>query len=259
MKKILAFLLVLMLLMSFAACSDTGSDGESSSDGAEESSSEPAESSSEADGESTGDDTATVMSYAEYVAADLEAPVVIEAYVQATQSWWDNTITAYLADEDGAYFAYEMACSEEDAAKLTAGTKIRVTGYKGAWAGEVEIMDATFEFVADADTYVAEAVDLTDLIASEELINYQNQLAIFKGMTVVSVTFKNDGGDDIYLTVSKNDIEYDFCVEVYLTGTDTEVYQAVSALTAGDVIDIEGFLYWYEGMNPHVTAVTAAE
>jgi hypothetical protein len=41
--------------------------------------------------------------------------------VQATQSWWDNKITVYAQDQDGAYFLYEMACSEEDAAKLVPG------------------------------------------------------------------------------------------------------------------------------------------
>ena len=28
------------------------------------------------------------------------------------------------------------------------------------------------------------------------------------------------------------------------------------ALKKGDVVDMEGFLYWYEGVNPHITAVT---
>ena len=51
---------------------------------------------------------------------------------------------------------------------------------------------------------------------------------------------------------------YNFCVESYLCGQDTEVYQAVEALRIGDVINAEGFLYWYEGVNPHITAVTAA-
>ena len=98
-----------------------------------------------------------VMSYADYAAAALDAEVVIETYVQATQSWWDNKITVYTQDEDGAYFLYEMACAEEDAAKLVPGTKIRVTGYKGEWAGEVEVMDATFEILEGS--YIAEAKD----------------------------------------------------------------------------------------------------
>lgn len=39
-------------------------------------------------------------------------------------------------------------------------------------------------------------------------------------------------------------------------GQDTDVYKAVEALNVGDTIDVEGFLYWYEGANPHVTSVT---
>jgi uncharacterized protein YcfL len=31
-----------------------------------------------------------VMTHAEYTAAALDSEVTIEAYVQATQSWWDN-------------------------------------------------------------------------------------------------------------------------------------------------------------------------
>ena len=67
-----------------------------------------------------------VMTYAEYAAAEMDAEVVIECYVQATQSWWDNKITVYAADQEGAYFLYELACSEEDAAKMVPGTKIKV-------------------------------------------------------------------------------------------------------------------------------------
>ena len=52
---------------------------------------------------------------------------------------------------------------------------------------------------------------------------------------------------------------YTFTVESYLCGQDTDVYKAVEALNVGDVVDLEGFLYWYEGANPHITAVTPAE
>ena len=198
-----------------------------------------------------------VLSYDEYVAAKINQHVKVEMYVQAHQSWWDNKITVYAADEDGAYFLYEMACSEEDAAKLVPGTKILVDGYKGEWAGEVEIMDATFEFVTDIyDPYLASAKDVTAYLGTDELINYQNQFVSFSGLTIEGISYKNDGGDDIYVTVGYNGATYDFCVEVYLTGTDTEVYQAVQALDVGDVVDIEGFLYWYEGVNTHITSVT---
>ena len=58
---------------------------------------------------------------------------------------------------------------------------------------------------------------------------------------------------------SYNGTTYDFCVEYYLCGSDTDVYKAVEALNVGNVVDLEGFLYWYEGANPHVTALTVAK
>lgn len=200
-----------------------------------------------------------VMSYAEYVAAAIDTEVVIEAYVQGKQSWWDNKVTAYLQDEDGAYFAYNMACSEEDFAKLTQGTKVRVTGYKAEWSGEVEIVDATFEILEG--NYVATATDVTALLGTDALIEKQNMFVAFNGMTVESAAiYRWDGsgqdGDDLYFNVSKDGNTYSFTVESYLCGKDTEVYQAVKSLKVGDVVDLEGFLYWYEGVNPHITGVT---
>ena len=232
MKKFIALLMAMMMVLALGACGNekAGDDINAKSEG--------------------------VMTYAEYAAAALDAEVVIEAYVQATQSWWDNKITAYTQDENGAYFLYEMACSEEDAAKLVPGTKIKVKGYKGEWAGEVEIMDGTFEFAGDTK-YVAEPVDATAWLGTDELIKHQNQLAVFKGLTVEAIEYKNgEPGDDIYVTVSKDGNKYDFCVERYLTGPETEVYQAVGALAVGDKVDVTGFIYWYEGVNTHITGIS---
>ena len=198
-----------------------------------------------------------VMTHADYIAADMDAEVVVETYVQAKQSWWDNKATFYCQSEDGAYFLYEMACSEEDYAKLVPGTKIKVTGYKTAWAGEVEIVDATYEILEGS--FVAEAADLTALLGTDELINHQNEFVVFKGMTIEAVEYKNgQPGDDIYVTVSKDGQSYSFCAERYLTDPETEVYKAFAEIKAGDVVDIEGYLYWYEGVNTHITSVKAA-
>ena len=208
------------------------------------------------------------MTHEEYVAADLESEVTVGTYVQATQSWWDGKITVYAQSPDGAYFIYNMACSEEDAAKLVPGTAILVTGYKAEWSGEVEITDATFSFVEGAEPFIAEAEDVTALLGTDELINCQNELVAFKGMTVeaydetgAAFAYKNaeNKTDDLYFKVSKDGQTYDFCVEFYLCGQDTEVYKAVEALNVGDVIDLEGFLYWYNGANPHITKITPAE
>ena len=252
MKKILALALVLCALLAIVACDVKTNDETGATD-----TKAPEATTPETDAPEAEDG---VMSYDEYVAAEIDAEVVISAYVQATQSWWDNKITAYLQDKDGAYFAYNMACTEEDAAKLVPGTKIKVTGYKGEWAGEVEIMDATFEFVDGADTWIADAFDATALLGTDDLIKHQNEFVCFKGLKIEKIAYKSDApGDDIYVDVSKDGKTYSFCVERYLTGPETEVYQAFANYAQGDVVDIEGFLYWYEGVNTHITAVVLSK
>ena len=248
MKKIIAMLLALVMILSFAACAGQSAD--------------PTEPATEPATDPVTDPVVEsgIMTYEEYLAAELDAEVVIETYVQATQSWWDNKITVYCQDEVGAYFLYELACSEEDAAKLVAGTKIRVTGYKGEWAGEVEIMDGTFDFVEGADNLYVGAEDYTELLGTDELITKQNMLGAFFGLTVENIAYKNDEpGDDIYLTLGYNGASYDFCVERYLTDPDSEVYTIVGTLNVGDVVNVEGFVYWYEGPNPHITSIYLAE
>ena len=161
-----------------------------------------------------------------------------------------------------------MACSEEDYAKLVPGTKIKVTGYKSEWSGEVEIIDATFEI--EEGSYIAEAADMTALLGTDELIRHQNEFVSFKGMTVEAANDAGDAfmynwdgsgtdGDDLYFNVSLNGNTYTFTVESYLCDNTTDVYKAVKELKVGDKIDLEGFLYWYEGVNPHITAVTPAK
>lgn len=236
MKKLTALLLSLVLALSAVACG--GADTDVKSEG--------------------------VMTHAEYMAAALESKVVIEAYVQAKQSWWDNTATVYLQDKDGAYFVYGMACSEEEYAKIPTGTKIKVTGYKAEWSGEVEIIDATFEIMEG--NYVAKAADVTSLLGTDELAAHQNEFVAFKGLTVEAANDNGDAflynwdgsgqdGNDLYFNVSYNGQTYSFTVESYLCDNTTDVYAAVKNLKVGDVIDCEGFLYWYEGANPHITSI----
>ena len=243
MKKIIALLLVLVMALTFVAC---GKDDPSA--------------------KSKG-----VMTHDEYVAAADQDVAVIEAYVQATQSWWDNKITIYAQDPEGGYFLYNMACSEEDAAKLVPGTKILAKGSRTTWAGEIEIMEGTIQILEG--TWIAEPLDVTALLGTDELIDHQNEKVAFKGMTVEASTDADgneaaflynwdgsgeEGSDsDLYFNVSVNGNTYTFCVEYYLCGPDSAAYKAVQNLKVGDVIDLEGFLYWYEGAQPHITAVTA--
>lgn len=203
-----------------------------------------------------------VMTWAEYVAAETGSKVIIEAYVQGHQSWWDNKISVYAQDENGGYFLYDFPCSKEIADKLVPGTKIRVYGYKAEWAGEIELvtdeMDPDYAKIEIIEgSYIATPIDLTSKLGTNELVNYQNMLVEFKGLTVVGIEYKNGTpGDDIYVNLICNGAEYSFCVERYLTGPETDLYTLVGTLQAGDVIDVVGFAYWYNGINTHITNIT---
>ena len=281
-KKTLALTMAMALVLSLAACGNSNADvaTESTAAATTEAATEVAttevatteaatEASTEAAEAVADEKSEGVMTYEEYMAADLDSEVVIEAYVQAKQSWWEDKATLYTQDQDGAYFIYNAACSEEDYAKLVPGTKIKVTGYKTEWSGEVEIAEgATFEI--EEGSYIAPVTDVTDLLGTDDLINYQNQFVAFKGMTVeasqdatgndVAFLYNYDGsgedGNDLYFNVSLNGQTYTFTVESYLRDNTTDVYNAVKNLKIGDTVDMEGFLYWYEGVNPHITSVT---
>ena len=262
MKKLLAMLLALVMVLALVACGAEEAPVEEAP--VEEAPVEeaPVEETpvEEAPVEEAPVEEAAVMTYEEYMAANVDDIVCIETYVQATRSWWNDTICVYAQGPDGGYFMYDMACAEEDAAKLVPGTKIRVTGEKAIFDGEVEIMNATFEFVEDADSYIAEPLAATELLGTAELESHMNKLASFEGLTIEAISYKNDEpGDDIYVTVGYNGASYDFCVEVYLTGTESEVYTTVGTLEVGDVVNVEGFLYWYNGVNTHITAISVAE
>ena len=203
-----------------------------------------------------------VMTYDEYMAAAVDDEVVIECFVQGKQSWWENKATIYAADADGGYFIYNATCSEDDYAKLVDGQKIKVTGYKTEWSGEIEIADASYEILDGF--WLAIPEDVTELLGSDALAEHMNRLVSFTDMTIVAYddsgaafAYKNeaDKTDDLYFKAAVGDQVYDFCVEYYLCNEETEVYKAVEALNVGDVVDLTGFLYWYEGPNPHITSV----
>ena len=282
MKKTLATVLVSAMVIGLAGCgaSSDNTAAESTTEAATEAATEAVteasteEAAEEATTEAAADEKSEgVMTYAEYVAADVDTEVTIETYIQAKQGWWENegvgVATFYTQDQDGGYFLYNMPCSEEEYNdELTVGTKIKVTGYKSEWSGEVEITDATFE--VEEGEYTAEPVDVTDLLGSDELTDYMNQYVAVNDLTVAASTdadgnevaylYNYDGsgsqGDDLYFNVTAGDETYTFTVESYLCGSDTDVYKAVEGLNVGDTIDIEGFLYWYNGAQPHVTSVT---
>ena len=214
-----------------------------------------------------------VSSYEEFLAAEKDAEITVAAFVQfAAYNETYGNVSLFLADEDGAYFVYRMAVTPEEAALLTQGTKIRVTGIKGEWAGELEFAEGTavFEVVEGGETYLAAAKDVSALFGTEELAAYMNQLVRVSGATVepskdadgndAAFLYKWNGsgqdGDDLYFNVSLGGAVYTLTVESDECGPGSEVYEAVKALEIGRVVELEGFLYWYEGPQPHIHKVS---
>ncbi len=262
MKKLFALLLAVVMVLSMAACNNNDTPGTTAA---------TTDTTTDTTAADTTGAATDVMTYDEFMAAEKDTPVCVETYVQATQGWWNDQQTIYAQSPDGGCFIYNAACSEDLSAKLVAGTKIRVSGDKAIFSGLHEIMNGTIEIVEGGDTYIAEAQDLTAKVGTDEMEAYMAQFASFKDMTVVA---SNDAGDaflynwdgsgsadsdsDLYFTVSSNDQTCTFVVEYYLTGPDSDAYKTVQNLKVGDKVDIECFVYWYEGAQPHVTSISAA-
>ncbi|MBQ3934399.1 MAG: hypothetical protein II715_01160 [Clostridia bacterium] len=208
-----------------------------------------------------------VLTHAQYLGTEDSKEVVVETFVQDKQSWWDNKATVYTQDKDGAYFLYNMSISEDDYKKLVPGQKIRVKGTKSTWSGEVEIVDATCEILTG--NYIAPAFDATALLGkNDELAKHMNEFVTFKGVKIEAkgeeglpffYGWDNSGKDqqdaDLYFDISYNGNKYTFLVEYYLRNADTDTYKAVKDLKVGDTVDLEGFMYWYEGPQAHITGV----
>ena len=266
MKKLLTVLLSLLVVLSLAACAKKEEPAPAPEP-------EPTPEPAPAEGE-------TVATYEEYAAlpTDGSAVVTVEAYVQAAQSYY-NGATLYLQDKDGAYFVYGGQISEEDYAKLVDSTdftdgwcglangmKVRATGTKSEWSGEVELVDATVTVVDDGDKWLAEPIDITSALPTDPA-DHMNKKVKLTDMTVVAYNDNGDAfsygwdgsgteGDDVYVKVEKDGLEYSFVVESYLCYNGSEAYEAAEALEVGQTVDMEGFLYWYEGPQVHITSIT---
>ena len=244
MKKLFALLLAACLVVGMTACSSNAAKEE------------------DINAKSEG-----VMTFDEYWNTAVDAPVTVETYVQAKESWWQDAAVVYTEDGNGAYFLYNLPCTQEEYDKLTPGTKIRVKGYKAEYSGMVEMSPGSFEIIS-GPSYVASPMDVTNIFITEnELAKHMGQLVTVKGLVVEPANDAGDAfmynwdgsgqeGSDVYFNLSLNGQVYSFNVRSYLCGPETEVYKAAQALQVGQTIDVECYLYWYNGPQPRVINIT---
>lgn len=265
MKKIILGLLVFVAVFSLASCGKNEATATPTGD-------EPSNITTP-----TQDEIKT-MTYSEFMAAESGDDVRIEGYIAAKQSFWNNAAVVYLVGGIGeGYLIYNMPMTEEEYNSLyTIGTCINVKGTKAIYALEHEIDGAKGVDVTvknDAKEFQKEAIDLTESVDSDAIFKYQN--AYFKATLKVKeyTTTSSDTGvsankaygykgdeptDDLYICFEdeKGNV-LNACIEAYLTNKTTDVYDYVlNHLEVGQLVTIEGYLYWWNGANPHITSIT---
>ena len=220
-----------------------------------------------------------VMSYEDFMDAEAGDEVCIKGIISAKQSWWDNKVTMYLATENPGegYFLYEFQCTqEENDTDYAIGNTLVVYGEKSIYAEEHEIAgsDIDYELTQISNETLREAIiDVTSSVDSEDLFAYQNSkftatLAVKEYTTTDTNAnvaengaygYKGDAPtDDLYFTlVDANGNELACCVEKYLTSAYETVKAAIMSedFTVGTLVKVEGYMYWWNGANPHITSI----
>lgn len=223
------------------------------------------------------------MSYADFMALEAGDDAIIEGYIAAKQSWWADKATMYLTTDTAGegYFLYNFACTKEEYDNTyKIGTKIQVYGALATYAGELEITGESINYdltnvITDAPKMPNTIIDVTSSVKSEDLLGIQNSrfTATLK-VKEYTTTDQNTGiaeskvygyqGDapteDLYLIlVDASGNELACCVEQYLTSSYADVKAVLDTLAIGDMVEIEGFMYWWNGANPHITSIKKAD
>lgn len=222
------------------------------------------------------DDLLEAMTYAEFMAKEADEAVIIEGFIAAKQSWWDNKVTMYLVTETPGegYFIYNFPCTEDENTNVyKIGEYIHIEGTKTIYAGEHEIMgeNITKSCLVDKEELVMPPtpIELSDKLSS--LTEYRNSfftvtLEVVEYETTDQDVSVSDSGawgykgaevnNDLYFRLSDGSNNLDCCVEYYLTDNKTDVYEKTQLLEVGHIVTITGYLYWYNGANPHVVSLT---
>ena len=211
MKKAIVIMLTGAMMLAAVACGG----GSSNSAPAQESKTEeakPAEETQETVESTVEEPEQTepnipedAMSFEDYMAAATDTEVVVQGSIQGKQNYFvkddQGKASIYLQDQNGgAYFIYELPCTEKEYELMEIGKTIKVKGYKSEWSGEIEVIDIETWMFVDGD-YIAEAEDVTALLGTDDLAAKMNKKVLFKGMKVEPIKDK-DNNDVAFTSLS---------------------------------------------------------
>jgi len=212
-----------------------------------------------------------------FMRAKAGADIIVEGYLQA---WTYDTQNGYaglfIMNDEGSFYAYKARCDDLTSAGFTEGAGIRITGKK-AYRDGFHMIDegAAVELIDGNMIYPAVEIgeEITDISAMTKL---QGARVAVKRATVVAPDTLADGKDaaflygpdgsglagsnsDLYIYLQPAGMEdayFTFKVESDEIAEGSGTYTAATELSIGDVIDIEGFMYWDHGPQIHIHSIT---
>ena len=220
--------------------------------------------------------------------------VQAEGFVIAKTTYYNGTTNLYIAgsqsDEKSTtaegYYVYNYECSQDEYNKLVVNhpeqifTYVTVAGTKASYAGMQEIIDAKVTIESSDATFGSLYIHSGEGAGVPlDVVQEQYMAAAFFGTLKVkeytttdqnatvaenkAYGYKGDTPtDDLYFILEDEaGNELSCCVEAYVDysafGSDhkKELYQNVMSLQVGDTVEVSGFLYWWNGPNPHIIQI----
>ena len=192
----------------------------------------------------------SLLTYAEYIAAEKDASVTVRGTVSAisSKSAGNKYNKLYMYDADGGYNIYSM---KEDPKTLgiKLGMIVEVTGIKDIYNGTHEVKDATAKIInntenvvfEDITTIFNEATDLKDAKLAAKL----HALVAIKNVTIGDIDKDNGyykfsaGGKTTYLRISSS--------ECMLNTEEQTKFATDFAAAKGKLADVKGVVMLFNG------------
>ena len=192
----------------------------------------------------------SLLTYAEYIAAEKDASVTVRGTVSSisSQSAGNKYNKLYMYDADGGYNIYSMKADPKTLG-IKLGMIVEVTGIKDIYNGTHEVKDATAKIIdntenvvfEDITTIFNEATDLKDAKLTAKL----HALVAIKNVTIGDIDKSNGyykfsaGGKTTYLRISSS--------ECMLTTEEQTTFATNFAAAKDKLADVKGVVMLYNG------------
>ena len=211
----------------------------------------------------------------DFIKDDLKkgTPIVLTAYIQYFE-YDGKTVDIFMQDEDGGYFTYGLTVTEDEynAFNNHLYKEITILGEKDKVNGFFELSSISEWYFSNPKgdrEFRATPYDITSIVTDYDAMSTHQGELITLDCTVelcrdeennpCAFLYKYNGtgraGDDLYIHITeKSGIELVVETDVFKDGS--ELYEYVeNNLQVGDKITVVGYLWWYNGPQPHIISL----